>query len=202
MEFLNFNDERCIDILNKGDVLLFPTETVYGMGARYDIKRGFDRLVEIKKRPPTKPFTLMISNIEQIKIFADLNENINRVINKFFPGELTLILKSKTTYHWVTLGFNTIGIRMSSSSKVIDLINRVGVPLLVTSVNKSSRPPLNKVDDIVKEFKDENLNIVIDDAKLSEKPSTIVSIIENDIKLIREGNIKFDDILDVWRKNL
>ena len=202
MDFLNFHDQRCIDILNQGEVLIFPTETVYGMGARFDLKKGFDRLVEIKKRPPEKPFTLMISDLEQISSFAYLDENIKRVINTFLPGEMTLILKSKDTYPWVTLKQNTIGIRMSSSKKVIDLINRVGVPLLVTSVNRSFKPPLNSIEEIVEEFKDENLYIVKDEAYLSKKPSTIVSLIDDEIKLIRKGNIDYQDILNVWRNNI
>lgn len=199
MNYLSFEDPKCIEILNEGKPLVFPTETVYGIGVRYDLERGFSRLVDIKKRPPEKPFTLMISSYDEVSLFANVDENILRVVHRFFPGELTLILEAKETYPWVTLNHKTIGIRMSGSQKVTSLIHKVGVPLLVTSVNRSGKPPLNDVSDIEKEFEDEHLDIVRDNEILSGTPSTIVMIMNNEITCIRKGNIPFSDIENEWR---
>lgn len=198
-KFLSFEDDLCIDILNSSNVLAFPTETVYGLGVVYDSKLAFDRLVSLKRRTPDKPFTVMISSLEQVDEFAYVDEKTRRVIEKYFPGEITLLLKSKKTYPWVNLDSDTIGIRMSASQDVCNLIAKVNKPLLVTSANISSHPQLNDENEILHTFNDEIKGIVVSNNKSNSNiPSTIVLIKDGEIKLIREGKIKFEEIKGVY----
>lgn len=200
MEVLNFQNQRCLDILNENEPLIFPTETVYGIGVRFDSELAFHRLVAFKKRPPDKPFTLMISEKEQVMQFAHCDAGILRVVDKYFPGEITLILEAKETFPWVTLGQKTIGIRMSGAKEVRDLIHRLGVPMLVTSVNRSGEIPCVSFSEIVSKFKDEIKGIVVEDTLCcSQKPSTIIRLDQQQFICVREGNIKKEEIEKIWR---
>lgn len=198
-EILDFNDKRCIEILKEGELLAFPTDTVYGVACIYDNYDAFKLMVNMKKRPPEKPFTLMLSQKEQIENYAFVNDKIKKVINEFLPGELTLILKAKESYPWVTMNSETIGIRVSGLDKVCNMISKVGKPLLVTSVNESGKQPLNDIDGIKSNF-DEKIKGIIEykNYQNSTLPSTIIYLIDDEIRLIREGKISFKDIKDVW----
>lgn len=199
-EFLSFEDSKCIEILLSNNVLAFPTETVYGLGVVYDSKLAFDRLVSLKKRSPDKPFTVMISSKEDVHKFAYIDEKTQRVINEFFPGEITLLLKSKKCYPWVNLNSDTIGIRMSASKDVCKLIGKVGKPLLVTSANISGFEAMNTAEDVYSTFKDDLKGIVKSSNKSSSVPSTIVLLKDGEIKLIRKGSIPFEKIKKIWEE--
>ncbi len=197
---LNFDDEKLIQIIKDGELVSFPTDTIYGVGCIYDNKLAYDKLVLLKKRPPEKPFTLMLSSKEQIEQFAEINSKIKRVIDTFLPGELTLILKVKDkTYSWVHLNSLTIGIRVSGLNKVTSLIQKVNKPLLVTSVNESNEKPLNDYESIKNKFNGKIKAIVeYKGYQNSNVASTIVLMIDDEIKLIRQGKIPFAEILKVW----
>ena len=95
MKYLTFNDKEEIkEALNNGEVISFPTETVYGLGALSTFK-GFKNLVKVKQRREDKPFTLMVSDINMIKKYCKLNSLSRKIIEKFMPGSLTVILKAK-----------------------------------------------------------------------------------------------------------
>ena len=198
-KYLSFNDEKALNIINEGHVLAFPTETVFGLGVIYDKKEAFDELVSLKQRNPDKPFTIMISNIQEIAFFTDIDEKIRRVIDKYFPGEITLILKSKKTYPWIDLNQGTVGIRMSALNELNEFIARIGKPLLVTSANISGQSPLYNAEEVNDTFKENLKGIVkLDNINSSNLPSTIVKIIDGKIELIRQGKISFDEIKKTW----
>lgn len=197
-------EEKDIDfaaeLLKRGEVVAFPTETVFGLGVIYDDKFAFEKLVEAKKRPANKPFTLMCSSIEQIIEVAKVNEDVKRIIDAFMPGPITLLLPVKENVpHWVTLGYKTIGVRIPKYDLALKLIEKVGKPLLVPSANLAGENPCLNDKQVSAVFENEIAGIVIGNAKM-EKPSTIVDLSENNIKLIREGCISFAEIEKIWRK--
>lgn len=201
-EILNFEDEKCINILQEGELLCFPTDTIYGVGCIYDNYDAFLKMIKIKNRPIEKPFTLMLADKTQIKDYAYIDQKIQKIIDVFLPGELTLILKAKPNYPWVVFKESTIGIRVSGLKKVRDLISKIGKPLLVTSINKSGKPPLNDVKNIYQEFSSLVKGIVeYKGYNNSEVASTIIQIKNHQINLIREGKIKFEEILNIAEKN-
>lgn len=197
--FLDFNDE-CINIIKEGDVLAFPTETVFGFGIIYDNIESFNKLCQLKNRMPSKPFTIMVSNKEQINEFVDLDEKMKRLIDKFMPGEITLLFPRKKSlpFH-LTLNENTVGIRMPNDEKLLAFISKVNKPLLVTSANMANQNPLLNSRDVYCQFNGLIRGIVEGESQ-SNVPSTIILINGNNLSLIREGNIKFLDVLKEWNK--
>ncbi|MCR4562932.1 MAG: threonylcarbamoyl-AMP synthase [Bacilli bacterium] len=187
------------EILKNEEILAFPTETVYGVGVIYDSKLAFDRLVALKRRPPAKPFALMCSSIEEAYKYIEVNEKQAKLMEYFLPGEITFLVKSRPDLpEWVTLGTNVIGIRVPDSEYVYQLIKRVGKPCLVTSANKSGEPTSSSYEDTKEAFKDE-LPAIVKGTCVSKIPTTIVSMMDNDVKLVREGPISFEEITEYWR---
>ena len=199
-ELLNFEDKQCIDILLSENVLAFPTETVFGFGVVFDSEKAFETMCLLKGRRPDQPFTIMVNKKDDISLFVDLNDKMKRLIDKFMPGEITILFPRKEgLYPWLTLGSKYVGIRIPYQEHVLSLIGRVNKPLLVTSANMSGSAPLLNHDDVLNTFNNKILGIVKGKAN-STVPSTIVMIDNDEIKLIRKGNIKFEDIKEAWEK--
>lgn len=196
-KLLKFNDDYCVELIKKGEVLAFPTETVFGLGVIYDSKDAFNKLCALKNRVPDKPFTIMVSKKEDISLFVDLDEKMIRLINKFMPGEVTFLFPVKEgIYPWINLNHKTVGIRISASKDVRNLIEKVGKPMLVTSANLSGEDALLISEDVYDKFKG-NIYGIVEGRCESNIASTIV-LIDEKLKLIRQGGVLFEDIEKEW----
>lgn len=176
-------------------VIIFPTDTVYGIGTKIFDLDGIDRIYNIKKRDRSKPLACLCANLEQISSIAILDDNAKKLIKKFLPGALTLVLKSKDIVK-NTIGYETIGVRIPDSVIAQNILLENG-PMLTTSVNDSGKIPENEYNIIVDKYK--NLVDLIYDTnkKSSNIPSTVVSLIDGNVKILREGEIKKEDILSI-----
>lgn len=184
-------------LLKSGQIIAFPTETVYGLGVIYDDVNAFNHLIKVKERDEKKPFTLMLSKTREIKDYADTNKQIDALIEAFLPGELTLILKVKENVPThVTRGSSYIGIRVSADLNVTNLISLVGKPLLVPSANKKDQKPALTSGEVFDIFNGEIAGI-LEGATKSHIPSTIVKVSDK-IELVRAGSIPFNALLQVW----
>lgn len=196
-EFIDFSQKELIKkVLYKTEVIAFPTETVYGLGCLSNSEIAFNNLVKVKNRVPNKPFTMMISNVDMIKNYCELNELCLKIVKKFMPGSITLLVKRKNNIpHYLYLESDYIGFRIPKNKDLIDLIEFIGEPLLVPSANKSNEKPCLKAQEVYDVFKNEiSLIIKKDDDLIDDVPSTILQIDGNDIKLIREGKLKLEEI--------
>lgn len=179
-------------------VIAFPTETVMGLGIIYNDIEAYNLLNAIKRRPEDKPYTMMIGDPSKIKEYAYIDERIERVIKHFLPGSLTLLLKGKENlpYH-VSHGSGVIGIRVPSNKEALELLKEVNVPLLVPSANVSGQSPALSSDEVRTIFSDK-IKAIISGKSISNTPSTIIDFTNDEPILIREGTIKFSDVLEVF----
>lgn len=194
MKILEKNQfEVASNIVRNGGLIAFPTETVFGLGVIYNDKEAYDRLVRVKRRPPEKPFTLMCGKVDDIDRFAIVSPVARKLINKFMPGQFTIILKAKPGLpSWVVSKEGNVGIRVSSDELVSNLIIKAGEPLLVPSANKSGEPPLTIDRDVIDVFSSE-VDAIIKGESTSNVPSTIV-LVDDSLHIIRLGLITEDDI--------
>ncbi|MFA5421619.1 MAG: L-threonylcarbamoyladenylate synthase [Bacilli bacterium] len=184
------------DLLQKGEIVAFPTETVFGLGIVYDSAQAFEDLVRVKERRPDKPFTLMCSSVDEVQKYAILNDIARKIIAAFLPGELTIILKTKRRVPtWVDLGTGHIGIRVPNDEQVQALIKLVGKPLLVPSANRADQRPLISSDEVIKEFGNKIAGVVLGHSK-GATPSTVIAAYDR-IIMLREGNLRFNEIMKV-----
>lgn len=173
-------------------VIIFPTDTVYGIGTKiFDID-GINKIYEIKKRPKDKPLACLCASLEQIKTIAVLTKDAEILINKFLPGPLTLILKANEEVK-NKIGYDTIGVRIPNYKLALDILKENG-PMLTTSVNDSGSNPINEYEEILIKYKNDVDMIYKSTEKSSALASTVVSIIDNNIKILREGEITLNMI--------
>ena len=184
---------KLVDDLLNGEVVGFPTETVYGLAIVYDSKKAFDKLYEIKNRSINKPISMMVANKDILKSVAYVDENSQKVIDSFMPGAVTIILKAKEDLpYFVTFNQDTIGVRIPTNDVAINILKSVNKPLLVTSANISSEPSLIKANDVYNKFNGLIASLIDEDA-INGVSSTVVDV-RNDIKIYREGPISKNDI--------
>ena len=201
MKILKQTDlDEAAKLLQEGKVIAFPTETVYGLGVIYDSKEAYDALVSVKRRPPDKPFTLMLADLEDVEKYAVLNKVSKALVNNFMPGQFTMITKAQPGLPaWCVSNIGNVGIRIADYDLIRDLIRKTGKPLLVPSANKSGEQPGTTAKEVVDAFGDE-LAAVIDGKTVSNVPSTIVLVEEKYTQVFREGAIKIEDIKRVVSK--
>ena len=184
-------------ILKEGGLIAFPTETVFGVGVIYDNKASYDRLISVKRRPPDKPFTLMLADIEDVKKFAVLNKVSQALVDHFMPGQFTMITTAQPGLpSWCVSTIGNVGIRIADYDLIRDLIRKTGKPLLVPSANRAGEAPATTCEEVIKIFGDE-LPAVIEGKSISNVPSTIVLVEEKYTHVFREGAIKIEDIKKV-----
>ena len=185
--------EKVVSSLNNDEVVSFPTETVYGIGVRYGSHKALDRLMEAKNRDYSKAITLMLNNKKDIETYAYINDQHCKIINKFMPGKITLILKRRESIDpYMTNGLDTIGIRIPDSDYVLDLIDRAG-PLLVTSANISGSSNTTCTSDVLDQL-DGRISLVVDGHTDSKVASTIIDMSKGALKILRLGDITREEI--------
>ena len=186
--------QKALDALNNHQVIAFPTETVYGLGVFYDDYQAYTLLNKIKRRSEDKPYTLMLSDISQINEYATINDKYLPIIKKYMPGPLTVLLPAKENVpNYVTHNSGVIGIRIPENKEALTLLKFVKKPLLVPSANRANEKPALNKSEVVSIFGDE-LAYVADGKVAGAKPSTIIDLTGDEIKLIREGPISLEDV--------
>ena len=183
------------EILKNDGVISVPTDTVFGVCARIASKDAHDNLVKTKNRPHDKLFPIMCADEDQIKSIAIVNDKAERLIRKFMPGPITLVLpKQPGLPEYVNNGGDTIAIRMATSKPVEDLIRKTGSPIFMSSANKSGEPTCTSLDEIEKSCP--TLDGMMEGKVSFGKGSTIVDCTSDTIKVLREGPILLEQILE------
>lgn len=194
--------EKAANIIKKGGLVIFPTETVYAIGANALDENAVEKIYIAKGRTKKNPINLLVSNIKMIE---NITENITdleyKIIEEFFPGPITIILKKKDCIpSVVTAGGETVGIRMPANKIAIDLIEKAGVPVAAPSANISGKLSATDVDGIKKDFEGK-VDLIIDggQSKIGIE-STIVKVINDTIHILRPGVITEKDLKRITHK--
>jgi L-threonylcarbamoyladenylate synthase len=182
-------------ILQRGGVVLLPTDTIYGLHAIATDAVAIARIAAIKGRDETKPFVVLGASRAQLEsIGARFDDEARRVVDELWPGPVTAVVALKYAIA-ASRGNDTIAVRVPSVDWLRDLIQITG-PLASTSVNRSGEPPLTSP----KQLTDETvarIDASIDIGPLDAKPSTIVDLSSAEPRLIREGDALFTQ--KVWK---
>ena len=138
---------------NEHKIIALPTDTVYGVGVKYGNLDDLERLKRAKHRPETKPIPMMVSNTEQMKQVALVDERIEKIAAKFLPGALTLVVNVKENVDSAyTNGLSTIAIRIPDEKFILDVIDELNCPILVTSANQSGEKTALTSDDVYEQL--------------------------------------------------
>lgn len=187
----------CGEIIRRGGLVAFPTETVYGLGANAFDEISCANIYKAKNRNPDKPLLCHLYSVNQAEEIAYLTDIERKLITRFTPGPLTVIAKKKDCIgKIVSAGGTTVGLRFPSNQVAINLFREAGVPIAATSANLSDLPPPTDGEK-VKEYLFGRVDAILDCGRTgSGIASTIISV-ENGLKIIREGAITESDIMRV-----
>jgi L-threonylcarbamoyladenylate synthase len=190
------------ELIKKGGIVLFPTDTLYGLGVDALNAEAVKKLRELKGREEKKPISIIVSDIEMAKEYAEVTPLAAKLAEAFLPGKLTLVLQAKSNLpEELTAGTGTIGIRIPNHLLCQNLARELGRPITATSANVAGKEPQNSVPEILEQFgaKAKLIERSIDVGTLAESlPSTVVDARRNKLKIIREGAIEEEKLRLVY----
>ncbi len=185
--------------LSDGSVVIFPTDTVYGLACRLYDDLAIQRILQLKDRSKTKHLAVLCDSLVTINDIAIIDERALKLAHEFWPGALTIILPS-TREHFAKTGEKTIGVRIPDHDSTIWLIKKNG-PLVTTSVNKSGDEPLIDLAEIKKHYRDK-VDYIYEEynAFYLNVSSTTIDLTEKEVKYLREGTITKQQIEQALKK--
>ena len=177
---------EAIDILKDDGVILYPTDTLYGLGANIFSDEGVRRIYEIKQRPTKKPLSVSVSNFEGLSLIGNITSRNEKIIKNYLPGPYTFILKKKSIVPPIVTSYTSkVGVRIPDST--ISQLLSMNFPITTTSANISDDEVFTNPNDIIKQLKGD-IDLVIDVGKIkSTGPSTIIDLTKDKPTLVRKG---------------
>lgn len=192
--------KEIIDVINNDGIVIMPTDTIYGIVAKATNEDVIKRVYSLKKRDDRKPMLILVSDNEMLKNYvSSINKVEQTLIDNLWPGPLTIIFDKKNISDLLTGGLPTVGVRIPNNKEMLDIISSVGVPLLSTSVNLSGEKSATCVSNINKTMLD-NVDFVYDNGECNDVPSTIIRVVNGEVKILREGIISKEKIESVINK--
>ena len=198
------SEESVQDIINclkNNGIAIFFFVTVYGIGTVYDNPKGIERIYEVKQRDKSKPIIALISDISHLDKLVNLEEenpgNISEIMEKYWPGELTIVF-DKSKYN--VAKDNTIGVRIPGNEILLRIIESCGGIVFTTSANISGEKSPAKIEDISYDILKKTDFILDGGPILNGVPSTVIKYSAGKISVLREGNIKTEEILKLFMK--
>lgn len=190
-----------VDVLARGGSIVYPTDTVYGLGVNPFDDFAVRRLFRIKKRPPEKPVPLMIKSIAMAKKLAYVDERKEKVLQSLWPGAVSVVLGAREIVSSViSANTKTVALRIPANDFCVALIKAVNCPITSTSANISGEEAGSDAKEIAQRFKDEIYmpDLIIDAGKLeARQPSTVLDLTGSKPRVLRVGPVKSKDLANI-----
>ncbi len=186
--------ETALDLLNDGEIVAFPTDTVYGLGTNAFYSPGIIKLFEAKGRDSNKAIAVLIGKIEQLDLLTDsLSLTARKLIDHFWPGGLTIVLPKKKDLPELLSAGSSIGIRMPNHGVALDLLRKFG-PIATTSANLSGMNNPHDAGDVLRQLNG-RVPLILDGGRCpGGVPSTVVDCSTEEVRILRPGTITLEAI--------
>jgi len=173
--------DKVVQVLDQGGLIIYPTDTFYGIGCDLFQKKSIQRIYQLKRRPLTKPFSFVCANLKDISLYAQVSNHAYRIMKRSLPGPYTFILEGTRLVPKLMLKKRkTVGIRVPNNQICLSIVKNLGRPIVSTSV------PLEEPS-VIHDTYSSLVEMVIDGGVISYEPSTVVSLIDDRAEVIREG---------------
>ncbi len=188
--------EEAVKVLQKGGIVIYPTDTAFGIGCRLDSEKSVERLFYMRKRPTDKATPVLVNSVEMAQKYflSPLPDNVRRLMKDYWPGALTIIYKCRTELipSLVRGGGETVGLRMPNHEVLSELIKQLNIPILGPSANFHGKPTpfaYNELDpELVK-----LVDYVIEGKCYLKQASTVIDCTREPYKIIRQGAIVIEN---------
>lgn len=190
------NTQGVIDIFRKGGVVIFPTDTVFGIGCRMDDEKAVARVFDIKKRERKEALLVLVDSVEMAEKYVEVSDEARvKLVNKYWPGGLSIFFKTKPgkVPGIVTADSNILAVRWPKHKKIEEIIREVGVPIIATSANFSGEKTPHSLDEVDEKIS-EQADYVMKGECTYRRESTIIDTTIKSWRVIREGAIKIQNL--------
>ena len=178
---------RVVDVLKQGGVLGYPTDTNYGIGCDIMNKKAIERIYQLKQRDKSKPFSFICSGLKNISYYAKVSNYAYKTMRRLLPGPYTFILEGSRLVPKIMLTKRkTAGIRVPDHPICLALVEELGHPIITTSATMPDGSILNEAS-LIHDFFKNRIDVVIDGSIVSGKPSSVVSLINDEPEVLRKG---------------
>ena len=172
---------KVAEVLDQGGVIIYPTDTFYGIGCDLFNKKSIRRVYQLKKRPLSKPFSFICGDLKDISLYAQVSNNAYRIMKRTLPGPYTFVLEGTRLVPKLMLtGRKTVGIRVPNNKICLSIVKHLGRPIISTSIN-------SKDPSIIHDDHASLVEMVIDGGVISYEPSTVISLVDDNPEVLREG---------------
>lgn len=176
--------DEAIEVLSDGGVVLYPTDTVYGLGANIFDNKAVRRVFEIKQRSFLKPLSILVSSNSAINLVSKVSNKQKEIINNYLPGPYTFILKKRNIVpRVVTSGSNFVGVRVPDNNIARGMSKLF--PITTTSANITDKNVLTTPSEILRQL-DTEIDLVIDAGPIKSKSSMIIDLTDDNFKIVRK----------------
>jgi len=196
-------DQKTVDlaagVIKEGGIIIYPTDTVYGIGTNVLRPQSVLKVFEIKSRPLTEPMPVAVSGLDMANELAFIPENARKLIGSFWPGALTVILRKKPTVPFeATGGGNYVGLRAPNHAVPLAIIKRSGLPLIATSANKHGGPSPVTAGEALKQV-GEKVDLCLDAGRTEiQRPSTVLDLTKSPPVILRIGIVSVGAIQKIF----
>lgn len=177
-----------VDFLKRGKVIVYPTDTIYGLGCLALDKKAIDKIYRIKKRKKKKPLLVLIADFKMLRKYFQVDKNQAAYLRKIWPGKVSVILNKKPVLpNYVSAQMSSVAARLPKSGFLTKMIKELGAPLVSTSLNISGEKQLDRVGNLGHYFKTTKPDLIIDTGTIKGKPSRLIDLRNiSRIKILRK----------------
>lgn len=180
--------QQVCDKLLKGGVIAYPTDTTYGLGCDIFSRQGIRKIYQIKHREARKPFSFICTDLSDVARYAHVSNFAFKIMKRHLPGPYTFVLEAtRVVPDSLVTRQKTVGIRIPDDRIAMAIVRELGHPLVTTSANLTGEEPLHDPHDIDQQM-GRQLDLVIDGGVRLGDPSTVISLIDDRIEVLREGS--------------
>ena len=178
---------KAVEILRQGGLVIYPTDTVYGLGCSLFNKKGIEKIYDIKKQDRKQPFSFICADLKDISRYAIVSDFAYKTMRRLLPGPYTFVLEASRLVPKIILPKRqTTGIRVPDNAICLALVGELGEPIISTSVKNDKGEFIGDPREIEETFR-RRVDLVIDGGILSSEPSSILSLMEDRVEIIRAG---------------
>ncbi|MFH0798645.1 MAG: L-threonylcarbamoyladenylate synthase [Pseudomonadota bacterium] len=192
---------RAVAYLSDGQVIAYPTETIYGLGADVLNRKAVKRIYDLKSRDYGLPISILVADLKMLRLVAaEVPDSALALMRKFWPGALTILFPASSAIpKGLVTNTGKVGVRISSHPVAAAIVERFGRPITTTSANLSGFPPSLSVKHVQKYFA-ERLPCIVDGGECEPtRGSTVVDIAEETMRIVRDGAIPADEVIKCFQ---
>lgn len=179
--------KKTVQLLKSGGIIVYPTDTIYGIGCDIFNKNAVEKIYKIKERSTQKAMSILCANMKEVKKYCFISNEYYKLLEKLLPGSYTFILKAKKNVPKTFLPKNsTVGIRIPNNKIALEIVKALGKPIITTSVNISGKESMNNPKEIEKKL-GKKIDLIINSDPISGTASTVIDLTKKKPIVLRKG---------------